>query len=160
MAAPVPLHADRGDGRTYTAPARRPTGQTSTYGRLTIGHFKLHLDLHHLDGMDGPRTSFGPGWEELLTRGKSTMPTIIGLDLAKQVFQVHGVDDVGTMVLRKRLRRSEVTRFLAALSPCLVGIEACGSGDHWARELRRFGHNVRLMPPQYVRPYVKTNEHD
>ena len=88
------------------------------------------------------------------------MPTIIGLDLAKQVFQVHGVDDVGTMVLRKRLWRSEVTRFLAALSPCLVGIEACGSGHHWARELRRFGHNVRLMPPQYVRPYVKTNKHD
>ena len=88
------------------------------------------------------------------------MPMIIGLDLAKHVFQVHGVDAAGKMVLRKRLRRSEVTRFFVALEPCLIGIEACGSGHHWARELRRFGHDVRLMPPQYVRPYVKTNKHD
>jgi transposase len=88
------------------------------------------------------------------------MPTFIGLDLAKHVFQVHGVDAAGKVLLRKRLRRSEVTRFFAGLSPCMVGIEACGSGHHWGRELRRLGHDVRLMPPQYVRPYVKTNKHD
>lgn len=88
------------------------------------------------------------------------MAMIIGLDLAKHVFQVHGVDTAGKVVLRKRLRRSEVARFFAELEPSLIGIEACGSGHHWARELRRFGHDVRLMPPQYVRPYVKTNKHD
>ena len=86
--------------------------------------------------------------------------TIIGLDLAKNVFQVHGVDAKGKTVLRKRLRRSELAPFFAALTPCVIGIEACGSGHHWARELQRFGHQVRLMPPQYVRPYVKTNKHD
>jgi transposase len=88
------------------------------------------------------------------------MAAFIGLDLAKHVFQVHGTDGIGNPVLRKRLRRSELTRFFARLSPCVVGIEACGSGHHWARELRRLGHDVRLMPPQYVRPYVKTNKHD
>jgi transposase len=88
------------------------------------------------------------------------MSIVIGLDVAKHVFQVHGVDSTGKPVLRKRLRRSELTRFFAAMSPCIVGLEACGSGHHWARELRRFGHDVRLMPPQYVRPYVKTNKHD
>jgi transposase len=86
--------------------------------------------------------------------------TIIGLDLVKNVFQVHGVDAVGKPVLRKRLRRSEVPQFFAALASCLIGIEACGSGHHGARGLQRFGHQVRLMPPQYVRPYVKTNKHD
>ena len=86
--------------------------------------------------------------------------TIIGLDLAKNVFQVRGVDAKDKTVLRKRLRRSEMPRFFAALAPCVIGIEACGSGHHWARELQRFGHQVRLMPPQYVRPYVKTNKHD
>ena len=88
------------------------------------------------------------------------MPIVIGLDLAKHVFQVHGVDAAGKPVLRKRLRRSELTRFFSGISPCIIGIEACGSAHHWARELRRFGHDVRLMPPQYVRPYVKTNKHD
>jgi transposase len=86
--------------------------------------------------------------------------TTIGLDLAKAVFQVHGVDAQGKVALRKRLRRSEVVRFFAALPSCVVGMEACGSGHFWARELRRLGHEVRLMPPQYVRPYVKTNKHD
>src|ERR1051325_4389428 len=88
------------------------------------------------------------------------MPIAIGLDVAKHVFQVHGVDVTGNPVLRKRLRRSELSRFFAALEPCIVGIEACGSGHYWGRELRRFGHDVRRMPPQYVRPYVKTNKHD
>ncbi len=75
--------------------------------------------------------------------------TTIGLDLAKHVFQVHGVDAEGRPVLRKRLRRSEVAAFFAALPPCLVGMEACATAHHWARELRRLGHDVRLMPPAY-----------
>ncbi len=75
----------------------------------------------------------------------------IGLDLAKHVFQVHGVDAKGRPVLRKRLCRSEVAAFFAALPPCLVGMEACATAHHWAREPRRLGHEVRLMPPAYVK---------
>ena len=78
--------------------------------------------------------------------------TTIGLDLAKHVFQVHGVNAEGRPVLRKRLRRSEVAAFFAALPPCLVGMEACATAHHWARELRRLGHEVRPMPPAYVKP--------
>ena len=84
----------------------------------------------------------------------------IGLDLAKSVFQVHGVDASGAVVVRKTLRRSQVLPFFAKLSPCLVGMEACGTSHHWARELTRLGHDVRLMPPAYVRPYVKRGKTD
>jgi transposase len=73
--------------------------------------------------------------------------TTIGLDLAKHVFQVHGVDETGTATVRKRLRRAQVLSFFAALPPCLVGMEACATAHHWARELMRLGHSVRLMPP-------------
>jgi transposase len=86
--------------------------------------------------------------------------TTIGLDLSKNVFQVHGMDDDGEAVLRKKLRRSQVLKFFATLSPCLIGMEACGSAHYWARELSAQGHQVRLLPPQYVRPFVKTNKHD
>jgi transposase len=81
--------------------------------------------------------------------------TTVGLDLAKNVFQVHGVDAIGQVVLRKSLRRSQMLPFFAKLPPCLVGIEACGTSHHWARELINLGHEVRLMPPAYVKPYVK-----
>ena len=84
----------------------------------------------------------------------------IGLDLAKNVFQVHGVDASGRAVLRRKLRRSEVEAFFAALPPTLVGVEACGTAHHWARELGRLGHTVRLMPPAYVKPYVKRGKTD
>jgi transposase len=84
----------------------------------------------------------------------------IGLDLAKNVFQVHGVDAVGAVVARKALRRAQVLPFFAKLSPCLVGIEACGTSHHWARELTSLGHEVRLMPPAYVKPYVKRGKND
>jgi transposase len=73
--------------------------------------------------------------------------TTIGLDLAKHVFQVHGVDADGQVGVRKRLRRAEVLPFFAGLGPCLVGIEACATAHHWARELIRLGHRVKLMPP-------------
>jgi transposase len=86
--------------------------------------------------------------------------TTIGLDIAKSVFQLHGVDRRGKVVLRKRLSRAKVLGLFANLPPCVIGLEACGGAHHWARELTRLGHEVRLMPPQYVKPYVKTNQHD
>ena len=84
----------------------------------------------------------------------------IGLDLAKHVFQVHGVDAAGKVVLRRRLRRVQVVEFFAALPPCLVGMEACGTAHHWVRVIRSLGHEVRLMPPQYVKPYVRRGKND
>jgi transposase len=84
----------------------------------------------------------------------------IGLDLAKHVFQVHGVDPAGECVLRKRLRRSQVVSFFARLPRCLVGLEACATAHYWARELQALGHEVRLMPAQYVKAYVKRNKND
>jgi transposase len=87
-------------------------------------------------------------------------PITIGLDLAKSVFQVHGVDGDGAVVLRRQLRRSQVLAFFERLDPCLVGLEACSGAHHWARELGALGHEVRLMPPAYVKPYVKRGKTD
>ena len=84
----------------------------------------------------------------------------IGLDLAKNVFQVHGVDSNGAAVLKKAIRRSQVLTFFRDLPSCLVGMEACATAHHWARELTALGHKVRLMPPQYVKAYVKRNKND
>jgi transposase len=86
--------------------------------------------------------------------------TTIGLDLAKNVIQVHGADETGAAVLRKRLRRSEVLAFFTSLPRCLIGMEACATAHHWARKLIAVGHEVRLMPPQYVKAYVKRNKND
>ena len=86
--------------------------------------------------------------------------TTIGLDLAKNVFQVHGIDAVGKVLVRRQLRRGDVLRFFGGLSPCLVGMEACATAHHWARELAKLGHTVRLMPPAYVKPYVKRGKTD
>ncbi|GGF51727.1 IS110 family transposase [Aliidongia dinghuensis] len=86
--------------------------------------------------------------------------TTIGLDLAKRVFQVHGVDAAGEVVVRKALRRAQVLPFFAKLPPCLVGMEACGTSHHWARELAGLGHTVKLMPPAYVKAYVKRGKTD
>jgi transposase len=86
--------------------------------------------------------------------------TTIGLDLAKSVFQLHGVDERGREVLRKTLKRGEVASFFARLRPCVIGIEACGSAHFWARKLSELGHTVKLMAPQFVKPYVKTNKND
>ncbi len=86
--------------------------------------------------------------------------TTSGLDIAKSVFQVHGVDARGRVVLRKRLARAKVLEFFANLPRCVIGLEACGGAHYWARELARLGHDARLMPPQYVKAYVKTNKHD
>jgi transposase len=86
--------------------------------------------------------------------------TTIGLDLAKHVFQVHGVDAAGNIVLRRRLRRGQMITFFAGLAPCLVGMEACATAHFWARELTALGHDVRLMPAQYVKAYVKRGKND
>ena len=84
----------------------------------------------------------------------------VGLDLAKTLFQVHGVDSQGHIVVRKQLRRADVLPFFAKLEPCVVGREACGSSHYWGRELTKLGHTVRLIAPQFVRPYVKNNKTD
>jgi transposase len=84
----------------------------------------------------------------------------IGLDLAKNVFQVHGLSATGEVVIRKTLRRSQMLLFFEKLPPCLVGAEACGTSHHWARELTKLGHEVRLMPAAYVKPYVKRGKND
>jgi transposase len=86
--------------------------------------------------------------------------TTIGLDIAKSVFQVHGIDAEGKVVIRRQLKRRYVLAFFQKLAPCLVGIEACASSHHWSRELRALGHTVRLMPPAYVKPYVKRQKND
>jgi transposase len=86
--------------------------------------------------------------------------TTVGLDIVKSVFQVHGVDAGGQVIVRRQLKRRYVLTFFQKLSPCLVGIEACGSSHHWSRELQALGHTVRLMPPAYVKPYVKRQKND
>src|SRR6266536_6015022 len=86
--------------------------------------------------------------------------TTIGLDIAKNVFQVHGIDADEKVVVRKQLRRSQVMAFFAALPPCLIGMEACATAHHWAREWTKLGHEVRLMPAKDVKAYVKRNKND
>ena len=80
--------------------------------------------------------------------------------MAKEIFQIHGVNAHGKAVLRKQLRRSEMAKFFANMEPCLIGMEACGSAHHWVRKLGEYGHTVKLMAPQFVKPYVKTNKND
>ena len=86
--------------------------------------------------------------------------TTVGIDLAKNVFQIHGIDERGKAVLRKQLRRAQVALFFGNLPPCVIGMEACASAHHWGRTLQRFGHTVWLIAPQFVKPYVKTNKND
>ena len=86
--------------------------------------------------------------------------TTVGIDLAKSVFVAHGVDQRGKVALRKSLKRDQVLPFFANLPPCLIGMEACGSAHYWARKLQELGHTVKLMAPQFVKPYVKTNKND
>jgi transposase len=84
----------------------------------------------------------------------------VGLDIAKHIFQAHGVDRTGKVVLRKRLRRAEVSSFFAGVEPCLIGLEASGGAHYWFRVLSRLGHTVRLIAPQFVKPYVKSQKND
>ncbi len=89
-----------------------------------------------------------------------TMITMVGLDLVKSVFQVHCADETGKPVLRKRLRRGQILEFFTGLDPCLVGLEACSSAHYWAREITKLDHEVKLVPPQYVKPFVKSQKND
>ena len=86
--------------------------------------------------------------------------SIIGLDLAKNVFQVHAIDDGGEVIVRRALRRRQMLPFFRKLEACLIGMEACGTSHYWARELSGLGHRVKLMPPAYVKPYVKRGKTD
>jgi transposase len=88
------------------------------------------------------------------------MTTTIGIDIAKNIFHVHGVTAAGEPTLSRKLRRTQVLDFFRKLEPCLVGMEACATSHHWAREITALGHDVRLMPPQYVKPYVKRQKND
>src|SRR3954453_1603737 len=105
-----------------------------------------------------------PAWKWCATTTKAgdvrRQITTVGLDIAKNLFQGHGADAQGRVLLKRKLARGKVLEFFAPLPARLVGLEACGAAHYWARELTRLGHQVRLMPPQYVRPYVKTNKHD
>src|SRR5882757_1317382 len=98
-----------------------------------------------------PRYSEEPSMQTIAT---------IGLDIAKSVFQVHGVDAAGQAIIRRQLKRRYVLAFFQKLPPCLVGTEVCASSHHWSRELKALGHTVRLMPPAYVKPYVKRQKND
>ena len=89
-----------------------------------------------------------------------TRITTIGVDLAKNVFQVHGIDAQGKVVVARKLSRKQFLAFFEKLEPCLVGMEACGSAHYWAREIGKFGHTVKLMPPKYVKAYVKRGKTD
>ena len=86
-----------------------------------------------------------------------TEVTTIGVDLAKNVFQVHGVNDAGGVVVRRQLRRGQVLPFFEKQPPCLIGLEACATSHYWGREIAALGHEVKLMAPRYVKPYVKRN---
>lgn len=84
----------------------------------------------------------------------------LGIDIAKRVFQLHGVDRRGQIILKKRLSRDQLLKFIANIPPCLIGMEACGGSNYWARKFQAYGHEVKLMSPQFVKPYVKTNKND
>ena len=86
--------------------------------------------------------------------------TTVGLDLAKKVFQIHGIAQDGEVAFNRPLRRAQMLPFFERLEPCLIGMEACGTSHYWARELTKMGHNVRLIPPMYVKPYVKRGKSD
>jgi transposase len=102
-----------------------------------------------------------PKWRSRDVHGKGAFImniATVGLDMAKNVLQIHGVDSQGHVVVRKQLRRTDVLRYFATLAPCVIGMEACGSSHYWGRELAKLGHTVRLVAPQFVRPYVKSNK--
>jgi len=86
--------------------------------------------------------------------------SVLGLDLAKNLFQVHGVNEAGEVMVRKQLKRSQLRQFFARLAPCLIGMEACGGAHYWSRELSGLGHTVRMMAPAFVKPYLKSNKND
>jgi len=112
-------------------------------------------------GMSGEDNHFTKGAERTMDKhSKAGDIKVVGIDLAKSVFHVHGVDTHGNVVMRKKLSRSKLVAFMANLPPCLVGMEACGGAHDWARKFKEMGHDVRLISPQFVKPYVKSNKND
>src|SRR4029077_16589486 len=118
------------------------------------------------DGVDGSRSRHqsAKAWKRSSDHERREPPTMeiatVGLDLAKNVIQVHAINGAGEVVVRKAMRRAQVLRFFERLDPCLVGMERGGRSHYWAREISKFGHEVRLMPPAYVKPYVKRGKTD
>jgi transposase len=134
-------------------------------GRLKSIH-GLWIPAIHANGMDSSHLSASEcqtdkiNISDKLAEESEMNIKRIGIDLAKQVFQVHGVDGQDKVVLRKQLRRAQLLDFFKKLPPCLIGMEACGGAHYWARELQKLGHTVKLMAPQFVKPYVKSNKND
>ena len=141
--------------------------QTASFANTLITGIQNHIVLTPTNGMDAPTEAASQCAKvEVFTNplewtGASDMQvTTLGIDLAKNVFQVHGIDEHGKVILKKQLKRAQMAPYFINLPPCLIGIEACGSAHHWARKLQAMGHTVRLMAPQFVKPYVKTNKND
>src|SRR4051812_31050738 len=116
------------------------------------------------DGVDGPRTA-SVCQNEVVARSHTREPSMeklirLGLDTSKSVFQLHGVNAAERPVLKKRLRRKDLVRFLSKLEPTVIAIEACGGSHHWAREISTLGHTVKLIAPQHVKPYVPRGKND
>src|SRR5260370_11213991 len=146
--------------RSGVVPGRGLRPQPGTHGH---GVTKLGEGRCSCWGGRPPTASNVPGCEccKSQPRGAVRMTIIrIGLDTSKHVFQIHGVDENEKAVLRRQLRRSEVEKFFAKLPPTRIGIEACGASHHWARLLRGLGHTLMLMPPQYIKAYVKRGPND
>src|SRR6202142_509828 len=142
---------------------------TESNNQIGTAHSRTIVDVRFrpkADGVDGSRSRHQSAllWKRSRNHEPREPPTMevstVGLDLAKNVFQVHAINIVGEVVARKTLRRAQMHRFFEQLEPCLVGIEACGTSHYWAREITRLGHEVRLMPPAYVKPYVKRGKTD
>jgi hypothetical protein len=147
--------------------ARLPTHPASRIAELLFHPWaadQIFPQRKQWDGRPNRDSINAPKWkchQPSEPRGASTMKIrTIGIDSAKNVFQVHGVDEHDKAVLRKQLRRDQMATFFVNLPPCVIGIEACSSAHHWARKLVAMGHTVRLMAPQFVKPYVKTNKND
>jgi transposase len=133
-------------------------GHVDSFDRQKCAPVSYGMDAPTLNGINVPKWKC---WLPLQRMGASAMKiTTVGVDLAKNVFQVHGVDERGETVLRKQLRRAQVATFFANLPPCMIGMEACASAHYWGRTLTCLGHTVRLMASQFVKPYVKTNKND
>ena len=146
-----------GIDRNWSSAIERALSSFLCAGGVEKPYFQLFCD-----GMDGPGASAMSAVRMGGPAKGSDMSTIaiIGLDIAKNVFQVHGAASDGAALIRRQIRRGQVLTFFANLPPCVVALEACFTAHFWAREIVKFGHEVRMIPPQYVKPFVKRNKTD